>query len=159
MQPLRLWLLSPGIRKERPVTSQIDPTIPIFGTPTTASVRNNFLIAKNEITALQNLVGGAGGGSFAVPVTVNGSGTVTLQSSANYYIFVQNLTGAPVTVGVTAGLALGQQVIVKDIGGNAGTYNITVSVPNDVDGNTTYLLLSNYASLSMIWTGSSWGSF
>lgn len=36
------------------MTSQIDPSQPVTGTPTTASVRNNFSIAKNEITALQN---------------------------------------------------------------------------------------------------------
>lgn len=38
------------------MTSQIDPTVPAFGTPTTASIRNNFLIAKNEISALQSLI-------------------------------------------------------------------------------------------------------
>lgn len=33
--------------------SQIDPTKPVFGSPTTESVRANFLAAKNEIEALQ----------------------------------------------------------------------------------------------------------
>jgi hypothetical protein len=33
--------------------SAIDATLPVAGTPTTASVRNNFSIAKSEITALQ----------------------------------------------------------------------------------------------------------
>jgi hypothetical protein len=36
------------------MTSQIDPTLPIVGTPTTASVRANFQTAHDEITALQN---------------------------------------------------------------------------------------------------------
>src|SRR5215467_6969458 len=41
------------------MTSNIDATQPITGTPTTESVRNNFAIAKSEITALQNTtVGG-----------------------------------------------------------------------------------------------------
>ena len=35
------------------MTSQIDPTVPIYGDPTTASVRNNFQTAADEITALQ----------------------------------------------------------------------------------------------------------
>lgn len=35
------------------MVSQIDPTVPVFGTPTTASVRANFLTAANEISALQ----------------------------------------------------------------------------------------------------------
>lgn len=34
--------------------SNIDPTKPVYGSPTTESVRNNFLIAKNEITSLEN---------------------------------------------------------------------------------------------------------
>jgi len=35
------------------MTSAIDPTVPVAGTPTTASVRGNFQIAHDEITALQ----------------------------------------------------------------------------------------------------------
>jgi hypothetical protein len=41
------------------VTSQIDTTKPIFGTPTTQSVRDNFTTAANEITALQNQTSGS----------------------------------------------------------------------------------------------------
>jgi hypothetical protein len=36
------------------MTSAIDPTVPVEGTPTTASVRANFQTAHDEITALQN---------------------------------------------------------------------------------------------------------
>lgn len=35
--------------------SNIDPTKPVYGSPTTESVRTNFLIAKEEITALENV--------------------------------------------------------------------------------------------------------
>lgn len=38
------------------MTSAIDATKPVFGTPTTASVRANFSAAKSEIEALQDLV-------------------------------------------------------------------------------------------------------
>jgi len=41
------------------MTSQIDITKPIFGTPTTQSVRDNFTTAHNEITTLQNQVVGS----------------------------------------------------------------------------------------------------
>ena len=37
------------------MTSQIDPTLPVTGTPTTASVRGNFQTAHDEISALQAL--------------------------------------------------------------------------------------------------------
>jgi hypothetical protein len=38
------------------MTSSIDPTKPVSGTPTTASVRANFAAAKSEIEALQSVV-------------------------------------------------------------------------------------------------------
>ena len=41
------------------MTSQIDVTKPIFGTPTTQSVRDNFTTAANEITALQQASNGS----------------------------------------------------------------------------------------------------
>jgi hypothetical protein len=40
------------------MTSAIDPTLPIFGFPTTQSVRNNFQTAHDEITALQAATAG-----------------------------------------------------------------------------------------------------
>lgn len=55
------------------MTSGIDPTLPVFGDPTTASVRSNFAIAASEITALQAEV---------VVVSFNGrQNAVVLQSS------------------------------------------------------------------------------
>lgn len=56
-----------------PPTSQIDPTIPIYGQPTTQSVRDNFATAQTEITGLlQATQGGpfipAAGGHFTGPV-------------------------------------------------------------------------------------------
>lgn len=56
-----------------PPTSSIDPTIPVFGTPTTQSVRNNFATAKTEITALMAQTQGAPfmplvGGHFTGPI-------------------------------------------------------------------------------------------
>jgi hypothetical protein len=41
------------------VTSQIDTTKPIFGLPTTQSVRDNFTTAANEITTLQQQTSGS----------------------------------------------------------------------------------------------------
>lgn len=55
------------------MTSGIDPTLPVFGDPTTASVRSNFAIAASEISALQAEV---------VVVSFNGrQNAVVLQSS------------------------------------------------------------------------------
>ena len=143
------------------MTSQIDPTVPIFGTPTTASVRNNFLIAKNEITALQGLIpgGGGSGGGFGPPILMQGSGTIFLATPVNYFVYVDNSSGAPITVVLPSGLVQGQQIIIKDIAGNAGTYTITISVASGIDGNTTHLLLSDFASVSVVWLVGFWGTF
>jgi len=142
------------------MTSQIDPTLPIFGTPTTASVRQNFKIAHDEITALQGMIGTIGGaGGFAPPLTVVGTGTITLPTDANYFVFVNNTTAAPVTVGLPNGNVVGQQLIIKDVAGNAGTYTITVSASAGIDGMPNYPLMSDYSSLSVVWTVSGWRTF
>ena len=138
------------------MTSQIDPTVPIFGTPTTASVRNNFLIAKNEITALQGIIVGTPG-TFGPPINIGGSGPISLPSAANFFVFVNNITGTAITLTLPLTGAVGQQLIIKDIAGNAGTYTINIS--SGIDGNATYSLVSNYASVTIVWTGSFWGTF
>jgi len=53
------------------MTSQIDPTAPVYGTPTTASVRANFQTAHDEISALQSAIPPASN----VPPLINGSAT------------------------------------------------------------------------------------
>jgi hypothetical protein len=54
--------------------SNIDPTLPIVGNPTTQSVRDNFATAKTEIEALQSSVGTflpLIGGNLTGPLTIN----------------------------------------------------------------------------------------
>jgi len=139
------------------MTSQIDPTVPVFGSPTTASIRNNFLIAKNEIEALQLVQQGVASGR-AAPINVSGSGSVVLPSQADVSIYVRNLTGSAITVTVPNGNILDQRVLIKDVAGNAGTYNINIATVSGIDGNNPYTLRSDYASLSIFWNGSVWGS-
>lgn len=148
------------------MTSQIDPTVPVFGTPTTSSVRNNFLIARNEIEALQALIGSGGGNGFGPPLNVSVGGNVVLPSSSNFFIFVSNLTGTSITLTLPTGAVVGQQVIIKDVLGNASAYNITVnsgavsSGPvTGIDNNANYPLMSDFGSLSVVWTGTFWGTF
>jgi hypothetical protein len=49
------------------MASEINPRFPIFGTPTTASVRDNFNIAQIEITELQNRVREIFDGTVSLP--------------------------------------------------------------------------------------------
>jgi hypothetical protein len=117
------------------MTSAIDPTLPIFGFPTTQSVRNNFQIAHDEITALQAataagpflpLIGGEITGQLQVDGNVRIGGTVdagfkldvtgtahvlgavTLDGAVqlnNAVTFGQNTVGAPIFINGPAGAA------------------------------------------------------
>jgi hypothetical protein len=79
------------------MTSAIDPTVPVTGNPTTASVRANFLAAHNEITALQNTTGG---GTPANP-TATISGTMVPGTATTY--MRSDAAPALATTGVAAG--------------------------------------------------------
>src|SRR6266576_2808650 len=46
------------------MVSNINPNYPVFGSPTTQSVRDNFMSAYNEITALQAFDTTLGSGPF-----------------------------------------------------------------------------------------------
>ena len=72
------------------MTSAIDPTVPVAGSPTTASVRANFLTAKNEITALQAAT------AITIPVTVANGGT----GATTGPIALSNLGAVPIAGGV-----------------------------------------------------------
>src|SRR5271169_2350718 len=58
-----------------PMASQIDITVPVEGNPTTESVRENFRVARDEISSLQ--VAGPflpiSGGTLSGPLTVGGT--------------------------------------------------------------------------------------
>lgn len=75
------------------MVSAIDPTVPVFGSPTTASVRNNFLIAHNEITALQAAVGIV----FPLAISSGGTGGATVTAAQT------NLGITPITGGTMTG--------------------------------------------------------
>jgi hypothetical protein len=139
------------------MTSNVDATVPVFGAPTTASVRQNFLIIKDEISALQLAQQGVASGR-ATPINVVGSGAVVLPLQADVSIYVNNGTATPITVTLPNGNVNDQRVLIKDTGGNAGNYNISVSTATGIDSNNPYVIASNYASLSVVWNGSTWGT-
>jgi hypothetical protein len=58
------------ILRNAPATmvSTIDPSFPVFGTPTTVSVRGNFAAAKDEIEDLQASKLGLDGGTMTGPI-------------------------------------------------------------------------------------------
>jgi hypothetical protein len=71
--------------------SNIDPTVPIEGTPTTASVRGNFQVAKSEIDALQAQTSGApflslAGGTMTGPMYLAGDPTDARMPATKAYV-------------------------------------------------------------------------
>jgi hypothetical protein len=94
--------------------------------------------------------------AFAPPANFTGSGSFTPPTSGNYALFVQAPGGATVTLG--NGRIIGQLVTVKDALGSAGTTPITIAAAATIDNNPAYTLLSDFASLTLIWTGVMWGT-
>jgi hypothetical protein len=52
------------------LASAIDPSFPVFGTPTTASVRGNFAAARDEIEELQDGKLSLTGGTMSGPIVL-----------------------------------------------------------------------------------------
>jgi hypothetical protein len=55
-------------RRNTTYASQIDPQYPVYGTPTTQSVRDNFQAAKDEIETLQLAKLDLAGGTMTGPI-------------------------------------------------------------------------------------------
>jgi hypothetical protein len=108
------------------------------------------------------------------------TGPTTIPAGAIGTVFIRNATAAPITVTLPPGPSTGQTLLFKDAAGNAGTYPITIggsmivamasdgavltdedgnvdlrSTPT-IDGNPSYILRSDYASLTVFWMGDQW---
>ena len=80
------------------MTSQIDTTKPIFGTPTTQSVRDNFTTAANEISVLQEQVSGSpflpiAGGRMTGAMYLFNDPTDAMMPATKGYVDAQTGTG------------------------------------------------------------------
>lgn len=73
------------------MTSQIDPSLPVEGNPTTASVRSNFATAQTEITDLQSKTTGSpflslAGGTMSGPIQLAGDPTSPMMPATKGYV-------------------------------------------------------------------------
>jgi len=71
-------------------------------------------------------------------------------------INIHNLTGGPIAIALPAAPIRGQALKFKDVGGNAGTSNITIL--GTIDSWPSYTLASDYASIELYWMGTQWGT-
>ena len=116
------------------------------------------------VAQLNNSIGGWGNdfinlGTFTgspspVNVTIVNSTPYAVQPG-DYYLGVN--IAAPATVVLPASPIVGQVLIIKDIDGDANTNNITVSGNgNTIDGAATYVLNTDYASITLVFNGTEW---
>lgn len=74
----------------------------------------------------------------------------------DYVIGIGTLAGS-ITITLPASPASGDQYIVKDVNGSAGTYPVTVAGNGaNIDGSSTFKLSQNYAAYTFLYTGSQW---
>lgn len=122
------------------MTSQIDITQPVFGTPTTQSVRDNFTTAANEISVLQAATTGSPflslqGGRMGGPMYLYNDPTDAMQPATKGYVDAGGSGGgggipeAPSVAGLTFGRSQGAWVEVLAIAG--GTMNGMLTLKAD----------------------------
>jgi hypothetical protein len=92
--------------------------------------------------------------AFTLPPFTN-SGGFTPPTGANYLLFIQ-AGGATITLG--NGHTIGQLVTIKDALGAAGAAPITIVAAATIDNNPTYTLVSDFASVTLVWLGTLWGT-
>ena len=104
--------------------------------------------------ALASDIGGGGGGGG--PWTIVDE-TTALPEAFEGRIGVKNATSASMIVTLPPNPTNGQDVIVKDITGNAGTYTITV-IGNieQIEGQASMDISIDYAWLSLSFTDTQW---
>jgi hypothetical protein len=107
------------------MASSIDATKPVTGSPTTESVRTNFLTAKTEISALQTDM--ALKAPLASP-TFTGTVTAATLNAATFQIGGVTLTATPATLNALNGR-------VTALEGSTG--NETITLTGDVSGSGT----------------------
>lgn len=131
------------------MASQIDVTVPVAGTPTTESVRNNFRTARDEISTLQTQTEGSpflrlGGGRMSGPMYLFNDPTDVMMPATKGYVDAQGGGGggggipeAPAT-----GTAFGRQEgawvgVVRIAGDQMGGLLLLADDPDDPLGAAT----------------------
>lgn len=109
-------------------------------------------------TAFTGAVGFTGIASFrrlrvAVRVATD-AGDVTVSAATDYFIAIDKTIGAPTSVFLPSSPVVGDTYLIKDLAGDAAVNNITV-VPatGRIDGDTSFVIASNYQSNAFTYTG------
>lgn len=89
------------------------------------------------------------------PRVITAAGAVTL-SSTDYTVVIKKTVGAATPVNCPVNVS-GEAFIVKDGKGDAATNNITITpASGTIDGSPTYVINTNYGSVSFFGDGTNW---
>jgi hypothetical protein len=84
------------------------------------------------------------------------TGSATLPIGSHGSIFVNNTTGG-ITITLPASPTVNQNLVVKDIAGNAATYPIVIQATGyDIDGMPGLTINTNYSWAEVVFTGTQW---
>jgi hypothetical protein len=125
--------------------------------PTTGTVVASLNIAHANTWSGNQTFNGVStfGAAIRVPVRTAISATDTISATADYFICPLN-TSVAATENLPAGVT-GLTFLIKDCGGNGATHSITVTpLSGNIDGASTFVMSTNYQSVSVTYTGAQW---
>jgi len=127
----------------------------LIGASSGAAIRVGSLTSNNSSITINTGPGTIDiSSSGRVPVTLPGAYPYTV-GVADYMIIVD--TSAARTINLLASPTLGKTYIIKDYIGSASINNITVQGNGaNIDGASSYLMNSNYSSITVIYNGTAW---
>jgi hypothetical protein len=160
MGPSRLWYdsVDPGVS---------ETNIDVFNWWLNTSSNATFLCLDNTIGSQvwQQRVGNGQSASFSnlaftqglfTGYTVPGAYPYAVLST-DYIVLVD--TGSARTINLMASPINGQQLIIKDTVGSAGSNNITISGNGkNIDGSGSKSISTNYGSTTLMYNGTQWGA-
>lgn len=127
----------------------VSGNVPASGEEIVASVELAPLVGTNAVTSNT-------ASSLTPTITVVTSGSSYTILSTDYAVVVTKTSGSATGLSLPAG-SLGKSFVIKDGKGDAGTNNITISpASGTIDGQSTFVIRSNYDSVTLVYNGTEW---
>ena len=143
--------------------------MPVSSTPSDGDEMSmSFSIDSNPILKVKASADGTGGadelqvqsfGGLVRNTTTVASATYDLLASDDIVLVTYTATGAVTSLTLpTAQVVAGRTIVIKDVGGSAGTNNITIDTEasETIDGAATLALDSDYESATLVSDGANW---
>ena len=140
--------------------------MPVSDAPTAGDEMSaTFKIDANNVFKIGAKADSAGGidsqfiqsyGAIYRHITTVNTATYDLLASDDILNVTYTATGAVTITLPTAQCVAGRVIVIKDARGNAGTNNITVDSTDNIDGAGTYVINSDYGSITLYSTGTTW---